>query len=319
MSKRRTTAIVITTFNRCEDLQRTCTELRKLDPPANEVIICLDGCTDGSRKMLSEEFPDFTVIENPESLGSIPSRDRVFRMVQSELILSLDDDSYPTDPAFLEKLQGIVEAHPEAGAFTFPEIRNDGRTPDTRLAPDQPGCYIRDFPNCAGLTFRSLYGSVAEYPTFFRHMYEESDYSLQLYAAGYAVWFEPSVAIRHHHSSKERNLITRHGLNARNELWSVILRCPMPYLVAIAPLRVIRQLAFSFSMGSHWAKREPAWWWQAAKSISLVWSKRKAIPWPIYYNWMKLAQRPLFENYEIIQAFPPIRDRISSRSPTSVR
>src|SRR4051794_30622184 len=190
--KRQTSAIVLTSYNRCEDLRATCTQLRNLQPMPDEIIVCLDGCTDGSREMLEREFPGCKVIANETRLGSIPSRDRAFRMVESDLIVSLDDDSYPTDSAFVEKLTGLVERHPEAGAFTFPEIRDDGQPADPLRGPNCQGHYARDFPNCAGVMLRSLYGKVAAYQPFFSHAYAEPDYCLQLYAAGFSVWFEPS-------------------------------------------------------------------------------------------------------------------------------
>src|SRR5262249_43052532 len=149
-----------------------------------EVIICLDGCTDDSRQMLESEFSAYQVIENATRKGSIPSRDRAFRLVTSELIVTLDDDSYPLDSAFLEKVSRLVEQHPEAAAFTFPEIRDDGGPADASVSVDSPGHYVRDFPNCAGVIRRASYGTSAAYQPFFSHAYAEPDFCLQLYSAG---------------------------------------------------------------------------------------------------------------------------------------
>lgn len=298
-----TVAVVITSYNRCADLRSTCEQLRKLNPLPDEIIICLDGCSDKSSEMLAREFPEYQVIKNSTRQGSIPSRDRAFRLVKSDLILTLDDDSYPTDLAFIEKARQVAARHPEAGVITFPEIRNDGHAANPFLTPDSPGCYVRDFPNCAAVMWRHLYGSKAEYPVFFSHAYAESDYSLQLYAAGYSVWFEPSLTIRHHFTPKERDMLRRHHLNARNELWSVLMRCPFPYVLAVVPLRILRQFVFAIGRGFSWWSREPEWWWNALTGLNQCFARRKPISCRSYFQWIRLARNPAVELSELESRF----------------
>ena len=296
------TTVVIPTYNRCHDLRFTCQQLQHLDPAPDEVIICLDGCTDSSRSMLASNFPSYRVIENYVAQGSIPSRDRAFRMATGDLIISLDDDSYPIDPAFITKVKALFDKHPQVGVFTFPEILDD-QAADTKATLDPTPKYVRDFPNCAAVMRRCLYGDFAQYPTFFSHAYAESDYSLQLYANGYAVRFEPSLSIRHHFTPKERNMLTRHWLNARNELWSVLLRCPMPYVVGVVPLRVIRQFIFALGKGFGWWSREYRWWIPAAAGVRRCLAQRRPIPWKIYSAWLCLARKPALSLDELKASF----------------
>jgi FkbM family methyltransferase len=299
----KTCAVVIPSHNRCDDLRLTCQEIDKFTPAPNEIIICLDGCSDGSKEMLTREFPNYRVLENAVQEGSIPSRDRAFRIVKSDLILTLDDDSYPTDPAFMEKVRAIVEQHPEAGAITFPEVRNDGRAANPRRTETSRGHYVRDFSDCAGVIARHLYGRAAEYPLFLKHAYGEPDFCLQLYAAGYAVWFEPSLTIRHRFTPKERNMMTRHRLNARNELWSVIMRCPFPDIVFLLPFRVLRQFVFAVSQGFSWWIREPLWWWRAIIGIPACLRHRKPVRWRAYREWLILARSPAFNLKDLQNRF----------------
>jgi GT2 family glycosyltransferase len=295
--------IVITSYNRCDDLRSTCAQLRKLNPPPDEIIICLDGCTDGSREMLTSKFPRYQMMENSTPQGSIPSRDRAFRLVKSDFIVTLDDDSYPIDPAFLEKVREVVMRHPEAGAITFPELRDQGYAGGPAFTPQSSGRYVSGFANCAGIMLRALYGREAEYPGFFFHAYAEPDYCLQLYAAGYAVWFEPSLIIRHHFTPKERNMLNRHHLGARNELWSAIMRCPFPYVLAVAPLRILRQLIFAMTKGWRWWTQEPKWWWNAFKGIPTCLRHRKPIRARSYFGWLSLTRSPVASLQELETRF----------------
>ncbi len=251
--------------------------------------------------MLASEFPGIKIIENAAAQGSIPSRDRAFRMASGDLIISLDDDSYPLDPEFVRKVKELAQSFPHVGVFTFPEVLNDDQSVTSEPMPEATPKYVRDYPNCAAVMRRHLYGEIARYPVFFSHAYAESDYSLQVYANGYAVRFEPSLLIRHHFTPKERNMQTRHWLNARNELWSVLLRCPMPYVLVLAPLRVIRQFAFALGKGYGWWSREYKWWLPAAAGVRRCLAERKPIPWKIYSAWLRLARQPA-ESFEELKA-----------------
>ena len=54
--------------------------------------------------MVLREFPGFVVLENPERQGSVASRDRMLRLASADIVISLDDDSYPVEPDFLARL-----------------------------------------------------------------------------------------------------------------------------------------------------------------------------------------------------------------------
>ena len=119
-------SIAIATLNRRDDLRETLLELQELEPSPLEILVCLDGCTDGSDEML-REFPSVTVIENEMPSGSVYSRDRLFRMARGDLIVSLDDDSFPLQTDFVSRLSELAEKRPEVGVFAFEEVRPEGR------------------------------------------------------------------------------------------------------------------------------------------------------------------------------------------------
>ncbi len=141
---------------------------------------------------------------------------------------------------------------------------------------------------------RDVYLKQLGFPQFFEHMYEEPDYALQCYANGYSVWFEPSLTVRHHMSPSNRESMRRHHLNARNELWSVWLRCPMPWLLFVSAYRVWRQFRYAWSEHLNWAINEPRWWVEAFRGLPHCLKRRSAIPWSVYYRWMRLARHPRY-------------------------
>ena len=297
-------SIAIATLNRRDDLRDTLLELAKLDPPPLEILICLDGCTDGSATML-KEFPLVTVIENERPSGSVYSRDRLFRMARGDLIVSLDDDSFPMQQNFVALLTKLADDRPEVGVFAFDEVRPDGRDDRLFQRPAEES-YIGSYPNCAGAIRAKLYGADASYPLFFFHMYEEPDFCLQTYANSYVVQQIPSIRILHRYTHVGRNMIRRHHQHARNELLSVLMRCPFPHVFWVASYRILRQLIFAASNGINWVIHEPSWWWRALLGSRNALAQRRPVPWNIYWNWMRLARRPITSANELASRFSGI-------------
>lgn len=288
-----TVSVVITTLNRCEELEATLSELGKLSPVPDEVIVFLDGCTDGTEDMIHTRFPDVLTIVSPQAGGSIPARDTAFRRAKGDLIVSLDDDSYPMQTDFVDQLRRLAEQHPEAGAFAFHEIRSEGPRPHLSRSSEPVKAWVGAYPNCAGAIRKEIYGDLTRYPRFFRHTYEEPDFCLQVYSVGYGVLYSPEIKIFHRFTHTLRNMKARHHLNARNEFWSVIIRCPFPFVFFVGTYRLVRQIAYGASHGWVWLVDEPKWIMDAFRDIRLPLSRREPIPWEVYWKWMRLARNPV--------------------------
>ncbi len=295
-------SIIITTRNRSDDLSRTLTRLQHLEPSANEIIVCADGCSDGTIDMVRSNFPDVKLHVNAIGIGSVASRDAMLQTAAGDWVLVLDDDSYPMDDDFFLRVLPIIAQHSEAAVITFIELRDEDVQP--RENPSENlGFYVSSYPNCAALMRRDLYFKSAGFAAHFIHMYEEPDYALQCYGAGYAVWFEPSLAVRHHLSAVSRQPVKRHHQNARNELWSVWMRCPWPWLPVVSAFRVWRQFRYACTEGLGWVVKEPVWWLSAFVGIATCLRQRSPLPWPRYVSWMRLARNPVFTLQELHDKF----------------
>ena len=85
-------SIAITTHNRKEDLSVTLEWLKRYREDVAEIIVCADGCTDGTQDFVRQSYPEIVLMENNPGRGSIPSRNRMIRAARSGLVLLLDDD-----------------------------------------------------------------------------------------------------------------------------------------------------------------------------------------------------------------------------------
>jgi GT2 family glycosyltransferase len=283
-------SITIATRNRCEELRRTCAEIALLEPAPDQVIICLDGCNDGSEAMVREEHPGFERIVHEHAVGSVGSRDEMIRAASGDVILSLDDDSYPIERDAIARIRAMFRDNPRLAIAAFPQ-RSD-EFPETLSRTRWPDAHpIGTFANSGAAIRRNVFLEVGGYPAWFQHAYEEPDLALRCIAAGYEVRWDPEVTVRHHWTASQRNEIRIHQRHARNEFWSVLLRCPMPQLAAVALFRVGRQAAYAWKRGLPWLVREPCWWWEAITGVPRCFANRSPVHWPVYLRWMQLVRK----------------------------
>jgi GT2 family glycosyltransferase len=279
-------SVMITTSNRLKELQRTLQMLGKLDPPPDEVLITADGCTDGTAEFVSA-MPDVKFIVNQPATGSIASRDRMIREARGDLVLALDDDSYPEEADCIDRIIPFFKQQPKLAVLHFPQRTDE--YPYTLAQTDfgHEGA-TRSFANSGAVLRRSTYLQSPGFEPRFYHMYEEPDYALQCVAAGYDVLFSPMITIRHHYVSRARDEIRIHHRHARNEFWSTLMRCPFPCAVGIAAWRVFSQFRYACNRGWRWVVREPLWWFQALAGIPYCLRRRRPVSWAGYKRWLAL-------------------------------
>jgi GT2 family glycosyltransferase len=278
---------MIATKNRASDLCRTCGVLRQLNPPPLEVLITADGCTDDTVKVAKREAPNARRFINNVSTGSVASRDRMMREAKGDLVLALDDDSYPEQLDCIKRVVPFFEQRPGLAVLHFPQRTDE--YPET-LAQTNFGSEhsTRSFANSGAVLRRSTYLQSAGFEPRFCHMYEEPDYALQCVAADYEVLFSPVITIRHHYSRQARDEIRIHHRHARNEFWSTLMRCPFPFALGIVAWRVFSQFRYACKRGWSWVLREPLWWGRALAGIPYCLRKRRPVSWASYKRWLAL-------------------------------
>jgi len=285
-------SVMITTRNRVEDLRRTCEVLGRINPAPHEVLVTADGCTDDTVEMLKAEtlkaeIKNLRVIVNEVSQGSVASRDRMMREAHGDLVLALDDDSYPEQLDCLAQISTFFVQRSSLAVLHFPQRTDE--YPETLTQTDfGPARLTRSFANSGAVLRRSVYLELPGFDPQFSHMYEEGDYALQCVAAGYEVLFTPVVTIRHHYSSAGRSELRNHQRHSRNECWSTVMRCPLPQMPLLVAYRVFSQFRYACKRGSGWVIREPVWWWQALKGIPNCLKKRRPVSWQSYKKWLAL-------------------------------
>jgi GT2 family glycosyltransferase len=287
-----TVSIMITTKNRSPDLAKTLGVLKGLDPLPLEILITADGCTDDTVEMVKSEkrkgeIKNILLFVNEEGRGSVASRDRMMREAKGNLVLAIDDDSYPEQMDCLKTLQELFEKNPKLAIATFPQRTDE--YPETLTQENFGEAHpVRSFP-CSGACLRvSTYRSLQGFEPMFFHMYEEPDYALQCVAAGWDVLYTPAITIRHHWTGSGRSELRNHHRHARNELWSTVMRCPFPQMLLMIAWRILSQARFAAGREISWLIREPLWWWYAIKGLPQALHRRHPVSWAGYRKWLSL-------------------------------
>jgi len=287
-----TISIIITTKNRSPELLRTLNVLRSLDPQPLEVLITADGCTDDTVELVESEkrkgeIKNILLIVNEVGKGSVASRDRMMREATGDLLLTIDDDSYPEQMDCLETLRELFEKNPKMAIATFPQRTEEYPVTLTQTNFGEAHS-VRSFP-CSGACLRvSTYRSLQGFEPMFFHMYEEPDYAIQCVADGWDVLFTPEITVRHHWTGSGRSELRNHHFHARNELWSTVMRVPFPQMVFIIFWKIFSQAAYATGRGGEWLIKEPLWWLAAVQGLSRAFTHRHIVTWSGYKKWIAL-------------------------------
>ena len=290
-----TVGVCITTHNRCAELRRTLAALERLDPQPSELIVVADGCTDATVALLSASSVHVIIHAQPH--GSVASRNEMAELCTSDLFVSLDDDSYPLETDFIARVQELFRKHPRLAVAWFPQ-RSDEFPASLTASDFGVPLFTGSFLNSGAAIRRDVFLALRKYPAHFFHAYEEPDFALRCNAGGWQVVQEPSLTIRHHYTATERNELRTHHRHARNELWSVLMRCPAMQVLPVVMFRVVRQLAFAASRGVSWIVREPMWWLDCLGGVRKCLRARRPVRWRQYLAWMRLVRQPLASEAE---------------------
>lgn len=284
-------AITIATRNRRSELERTCAALAGLNPQPDEFWICADGCGDDTVEWVRRHCPQAQLIVHAQSRHSIRSRDEMIRSTSCDIVVGLDDDSYPTEKDFVAKVKARFAAWPRCAVLSFPQRTDE--FPATLAQTDfGPLLLTGSYVNAASAIRRSTYLELGGWPLFFEHAADEPDFALRCIAGGWEIIHETRVVVRHHWSALMRNEIRIHQRHARNELWSVLLRCPSPWWPLVALRRAAGQFGYACKRGPAWMVREPLWWFEAIRGSGRAWRERQPLEWPAYSRWRQLLRNP---------------------------
>ncbi len=193
MSSSAVTAIV-TAHRRPDQLAVTLQKLQACVPPPAEIIVHVDDGYDACASAVRERFPRVRVIVSRANVGPGGGRNRLVEAAAHPLIASFDDDSYPMDGDYFERLAGLFAGVPDAWVVAARVYHvNEAVEP-----PRESAEWAADFSGGGCAYRRERYLEVGGYvPLPDAYNMEEVDFALRLHARGGRVLASPWLRVFH--------------------------------------------------------------------------------------------------------------------------
>lgn len=268
---------MIATRNRRDELLKTLAACRAQTYPNKEVHVVDDGSSDGTFEAVQAEFPEVVLTRNDPNIGSVASRNQIFRRVTGEVLIGFDDDSRFIEPDATTRVVDRFNREPDLGLLEFQDI---GPEYPERIPADSPARlrgerHVSTFGAGRFAVRKAALDAAGQYPDFFWHTYEEPDLAIRIWDAGFRclAWYE--VLVWHEWSGLNRNEAHIHRLHARNEQLSNLMRTPWILALPLGAYRLLSQLRYSIRRG--WWASEPLAWWEVLKLAPTALRHRRSV------------------------------------------
>jgi GT2 family glycosyltransferase len=246
-------SVVIVSFN-TRDVLRECLEsvYREAGTLRIQIIIVDNGSTDGSTKMVEEEFPDVLLIQSETNLGFGGANNLGFQCAEGRYIVLLNSDAFLT-PGALQLSVDHMDADPHVGlgggrligrdgswqpsARMFPSVLTDlivlsglaARFPESRFfgysdrtwANEMEAAEVDWVPGAYSIFRAEALKKVGLFDQRFFLYYEEVDFCKRFKQIGYSIWYWPDITVIHigGESSRQVTSLDLSKAGAQLTLW----------------------------------------------------------------------------------------------------
>ena len=127
-------SIIMVSWNVLDLLRQSLRSIRLQgsdDKRQMEIIVVDNASSDGSVKMLHDEFPDVRVIANSQNLGFTRGNNQALEIAQGRCFFLINPDTQ-LHPHALENLSAYMDAHPRVGIIGPRLVYGDGAPQSSR-------------------------------------------------------------------------------------------------------------------------------------------------------------------------------------------
>ncbi len=215
-------SVVIINWNTATLLQQCLsTVVSSVDALEGEVIVIDNASTDGSPKMVEQEFSTVHLIRNSKNIGFARANNQGWRTSNGEYVLFLNSDTIAL-PKALPQLMEFMDNHPDAGACSPRLSRADGTTQPFAFGGDPTPMYLlrrgfarlllrrplHDWETRAPLSVdwvsgacllarRAALEQIDGWNEKFFMYFEDNDLCLRMRRAGWKIFYAPQATITH--------------------------------------------------------------------------------------------------------------------------
>lgn len=233
-----TVSLVIVTFRREQLLLSSLDRLRDYLDLFYEIIIVDNGKSEELSVCLASNLRKMiNVIQPSENLGAV-GRTMGILASSGDIVITLDDDVYLTNPNQLKSLKALFAADNRVGCVNFKIINSNG----TRNLRDW--CHPRDYIIYSDLLFETTYisegccafngklvRSLGAYSTDLFIGQESVELAARIMDEGYGIYYLPGVSAIHTIAHEGRGAGRLFYYNTRNIYWIAVRRFPILFAI----------------------------------------------------------------------------------------
>src|SRR5687768_8923254 len=165
-------SLLITTYNRKDDLLRTLQRASDMLGSENEILVFDDGSDDGTTDAVRRQFPHVKLISEGGRNGYTAARNRLLREARGEYAISLDDDAEIITPEARSVVLDHFTNNPRCGVVGF-SIYWGVDLPEQICTPVDTPRRVASFVGCGHAWRIKAWRTIPEYPEWFEFYGEE--------------------------------------------------------------------------------------------------------------------------------------------------
>ncbi|RZJ50189.1 MAG: glycosyltransferase family 2 protein [Flavobacterium sp.] len=228
-------SILIVSKNRKQDLLKTLKIIESLiDKSKVEVLVFLDGCTDGSEDIIDgQKWVRFFISQ--KSIGASAARHQIYPLASSEILIGLDDDAHPLNVNFIAEIENLFNQNQNVGILAFEEIKGIFASNEealTQADPENKKFLCSEFIGCGFAVRKSVYEITNGFPVWVDIYGEESCLSIEVMDKGYDILYTNEIKINHRVNKEQRKLqkqnYFRFGKQLKNSTYYFLVYYPHP-------------------------------------------------------------------------------------------
>ena len=249
--------ISILNYQRKETLRLTLQQALNQNYPNLEVVVVDNASTDGSDRMVEEEFPTVRLVRLPKNLGCA-ARNAGVAAAKGEIVVTIDNDVLLTSGDAVHRAVKVFEEQPNVACINFRILDAKGNL------SCRDWCHPRDWRRYGDQEFltdcilegasafrRDAFLRVGGYWGEFLIGHEGADLALRFLDRGYDLLYSPQVYVTHLASAAARPPTRIYYSFTRNSIW-VALRNHRPLAATRAVAADLALMGFSSGRAGQW-------------------------------------------------------------------
>ena len=230
-------SILIVSKNRKEELEFTLNVLAQMiDFSIHEVLVFLDGCTDGS-SVLKNKMDWVKWFSSEKNIGASAARHHLYPKAKGQFLIGLDDDAHPLSVDFIKQTICLFNKYSNVGIISFQEVKGIFTTDSEALAQSESPeeeYYTNDFIGCGFSIRKTVYEATNGFPVWIDIFGEESCVAIEVLANGIDILYSNKIKVNHRVNREVRKNAGqnyfRFGKQLKNTTYYFFVYYPFPFI-----------------------------------------------------------------------------------------